>query len=75
MISYLAMAMFGMLPLGSLLVGAISQKIGAPDTLLCQGVTAILIALAFSNFLRKDTLEKKKATRFEEAEEMLMEKI
>jgi MFS family permease len=50
-ISILLMAMFGMLPLGSLLVGAVSEKIGAPATLLCEGITALLIALLFSKFL------------------------
>jgi hypothetical protein len=56
--SYLLMAMTGMLPLGSLLTGAISQKIGAPDTLLCQGILALIIAAVFSNFLRTDKLNK-----------------
>jgi MFS family permease len=51
--SYVAMAFFGMLPLGSLLVGTVSQKIGAPIALLCQGIIALLIAIVFSKFLRK----------------------
>jgi MFS family permease len=55
--SYLIMAMTGMIPLGSLLVGTISQQIGAPDTLLCQGIIALIIVVAFSNFLRKDKLK------------------
>lgn len=57
-ISYLVMAITGMLPLGSLLVGIISQKIGAPDTLLVQGIIALVIAGFFSRFLRKDKLKK-----------------
>jgi MFS family permease len=56
--SYLLMAMTGMLPLGSLLTGAISQKIGAPDTLLCQGILALIIVAVFANFLRTDKLNK-----------------
>jgi hypothetical protein len=52
-ISIAAMAIFGMLPLGSLVVGAVSQQIGAPDTLLCQGGIALVIAIAFSKFLTK----------------------
>ncbi|HWB93228.1 MAG TPA: MFS transporter [Puia sp.] len=47
------MAVFGMLPLGSLLVGAISQRIGAPATVLAQGLTALTITLAFARFLTK----------------------
>ena len=50
--SYVGMAFFGMLPLGSLLVGTVSQRIGAPLTMLCQGIIALLIAIVFSNFLR-----------------------
>jgi MFS family permease len=51
--SYTAMAYFGMLPLGSLLIGNISQKIGAPLTMLCQGIMAIVIAALFSKLLYK----------------------
>jgi MFS family permease len=50
-ISFFTMAIFGMLPLGSLLVGMLSQHIGAPDTLLIQGIVAIVIATGFSGFL------------------------
>jgi MFS family permease len=45
--SFVAMAFFGMLPLGSLLVGSISQIITAPLTMLIQGVIAIVIAGLF----------------------------
>ena len=58
-ISYFAMAFFGMLPLGSLLIGAVSQRIGAPDTILSEGIIALIIALLFSPFLRRERLEKK----------------
>ena len=51
--SFAAMSVFGMLPLGSLLIGFISQKIGAPLTMLCQGILAILIAVLFSKLLYK----------------------
>jgi len=50
-ISILLMAIFGMMPLGSLLVGAVSQHIGAPATVLCQGIVGIVIALMFVKFL------------------------
>ncbi len=74
-ISIAAMAIFGMLPLGSVLVGAISQKIGAPDTVLYEGVTALIIAALFSKFLRSDRLHKKERMRVDEAEDLVMEKI
>jgi MFS family permease len=68
---FLAMSMFGMLPLGSLLIGAISQQIGAPDALLCQGVMAIIIAAVFYKFLTKNKLNKEEIEHMKEAEEML----
>ena len=67
-IGFLAMAMFGMLPLGGLLIGAASQKIGAPNALLCQGLVAIIIALLFAKFLLKDRLNKKEIAKLEEIE-------
>lgn len=51
--SYVAMSYFGMLPLGSLLVGIVSQKIGAPLTMLCQGIIAIFIAALFYKLIPK----------------------
>ncbi|TWI98184.1 putative MFS family arabinose efflux permease [Mucilaginibacter frigoritolerans] len=51
--SFMAMAYFGMLPLGSLLIGAVSQKIGAPATMFCQGMVSLCIAAIFFNFLIK----------------------
>lgn len=72
--SYFALAFFGMLPLGSLLVGSISQLIGAPDTLLCQGIIAIMIAIVFSGFLRKDKVKKINQRKLEE-ENIVMKNI
>jgi MFS family permease len=58
--SYVALAYFGMLPVGSLIAGAVSQKVGAPDTLLAQGIIAVIIAVSFSGLLR-DTKRNKQA--------------
>ncbi len=52
--SFVAMSYFGMLPIGSLLIGAVSQHIGAPLTMLFQGIIAIIIAGIFYNFLRSN---------------------
>ena len=52
-IGILLMAIFGMLPLGSLLVGGISQRVGAPVTVLGEGIIAIVLALVFIEFLTK----------------------
>ena len=52
-VSIILTAIFGMLPLGSLIVGAVSQRIGAQTTLLYQGIIAILIAVIFFNIFKK----------------------
>ncbi|GLU52924.1 MFS transporter [Dyadobacter frigoris] len=51
--SYVAMAYFGMLPLGSLLVGMVSQKVSAPLTMFYQGILALIIAAIFSKYILK----------------------
>jgi MFS family permease len=52
-IGILLMAIFGMMPLGSLLTGAVSEHIGAPTTVLAQGIIAVAIALLFIKFLTR----------------------
>ena len=49
----LLMAIFGMMPLGSLLTGAVSENIGASATVLAQGFIAIAIALLFVKYLTR----------------------
>jgi predicted MFS family arabinose efflux permease len=50
-ISYFAMAYFGMMPLGSLLVGGVSQAVGAPATVLGSGIIALILVGIYWNFL------------------------
>jgi MFS family permease len=50
-IGILLMAIFGMLPLGSVVVGFVSQHIGAPATVLGESINALLVALLFARFL------------------------
>jgi len=57
-ISYFAMAFFGMMPLGALLIGSLSDRIGTPDTILAEGIAAILIFGSFLFIMRKDILKK-----------------
>jgi len=52
-ISILLMAIFGMMPLGSVVIGAVSERIGAPTTVLAQGIISLFVALGFANFLTK----------------------
>ena len=58
-LSYFAMAYFGMLPLGGLLIGTASNYFGAPNTLLSEGILAVIIAFVFLPVLRKDILKEK----------------
>lgn len=46
--SLMAMAIFGMLPLGSLLIGKVSQVIGVSNTILCEAIIGLAIAGFFS---------------------------
>ncbi len=73
--SYVAMAYFGMLPLGSLIVGSISHKIGAPDTLLFQGIISLIIAALVAAFLRRERLRQEDIPQLEEAEDTSVEGI
>lgn len=52
-ISYFAMAFFGMQPLGALLIGTISHYFGAEQTLFVEGCLALLIIALFSPYLWK----------------------
>ncbi|WP_419701600.1 MFS transporter [Mucilaginibacter sp. NFX135] len=57
-ISFYAMAFFGMQPLGGLLVGAVSQWIGTADTVMLEGIVALIIGILHFRFLRKTQLHK-----------------
>lgn len=52
-ISYFAMAFFGMQPLGALLIGTISHYLGAAETLLLEGCSALIIIALFLPYLWK----------------------
>jgi MFS family permease len=68
-ISYFAMAFFGMQPLGGLLIGTLPKYIGAPNTILAEGFAAILIAVLFLPFLRKDYLKEEDKIKLVELED------
>lgn len=55
-ISFYTMAFFGMLPLGSLLLGTVSERTGTPNAIFVQGIVAIVIALLFSRFFLRSKL-------------------
>jgi MFS family permease len=52
-VGIMLMAFFGMLPLGSLLVGAVSERVGAPMTVLGEGVIGLGVVLWFGKFLNR----------------------
>ena len=56
-ISLYAMAFFGMQPLGGLLVGALPQYIGVENTVMAEGIVAVLIGILHVRFLRKNRLK------------------
>jgi MFS family permease len=60
-ISFYAMAFFGMQPLGGLLIGWISKWIGTKDTMLGEGVIALIIGVVHFIFLRNAKLKAKQA--------------
>ena len=60
-ISLYAMSFFGMMPLGGLLVGAVSERIGAQDTVLGEGIIALMIACTHLYFLQKNKAAAKAA--------------
>jgi MFS family permease len=72
-ISVLLMAIFGMMPLGSLLVGAVSKRIGAPTTVLVQGIIGLLLALVFAKYLKKPGIGVSATDTTMEVEEEMVE--
>jgi MFS family permease len=68
-ISFYAMAFFGMQPLGGLLIGTLSQWIGTPDTVMAQGLIALLIGCLFLRSLRL-----KEAKKLRQTEELILVK-
>jgi MFS family permease len=61
-ISLYAMAFFGMQPLGGLVIGSVSQHIGVENTVLAEGIIALLIGVLHIRFIKRNQLKKIKAT-------------
>lgn len=68
-ISYFAMAFFGMQPLGGLLIGTLSEYFGAPNTVLAEGIAGLLIAAIFYSFLKRKTLKEEDEIKIIELED------
>jgi MFS family permease len=61
-ISLYAMAFFGMQPLGGLIIGSISQRIGVQNTVMSEGIIALLIGVLHLRFIQKNKFQKEKST-------------
>jgi len=72
-ISFYAMAFFGMQPIGGLIIGSVSHAIGAPLTILLQGIATLIIALAFLPYLRRDLFKRKHRIKASQLEEQSIE--
>jgi MFS family permease len=57
-ISIYAMAFFGMQPLGGLLIGFISQHAGVENTVMAEGIVAIIIGVLHVRFLQIKKLKR-----------------
>ncbi len=60
-ISVYAMVFFGMQPLGGLLIGFVSQNVGVKNTVLAEGIIALLIGWLHILFLRNNKIRKMNA--------------
>jgi len=67
-ISFYAMAFFGMQPLGGLLVGSISKWVGTTDTLMGEGIAALLIGCLHWRYLHREKLKARNAVLLEQPE-------
>lgn len=56
-ISFYAMAFFGMQPVGGLVIGSISKWIGTTNTMLLEGVAALFIAGLHWRYLHREKLK------------------
>jgi MFS family permease len=63
-LSYYVMAFQGMQPFGSILIGFIATKIGAPLTVLFQGVAGIIIFIIFIPYIRRTRLRQEVKIRW-----------
>ena len=69
-ISFFAMAFFGMQPIGGLLIGSVSKWIGTPNMMLAEGIIALLIGVLHFRYQRKEKVKKQQATIATAVEEL-----
>jgi len=52
-VSYFAMAFFGVQPIGGLLIGILAQCLGAQTTIFMEGLAALAIAILYTKMVRR----------------------
>ena len=73
-ISIYFMAITTMIPIGSLLAGTASHYIGVQTTVLIEGFIAIIIAILYARYLKKDKLKKEEQSLLQhQSEEELIQ--
>ncbi len=71
-ISIYLMVLTSMLPIGSLLVSVLSQYIGAKNTVFCQGIIALLIAIFYGRYVKKEKLKKEEKVLLDQIREEVL---
>ncbi|MFI5124958.1 MAG: MFS transporter [Chitinophagales bacterium] len=59
-ISLYAMVLFGLQPLGALLIGLVSERIGVKNTVMTEGFIALLIGWLHIRYLKRNKIRKEK---------------
>lgn len=72
-ISYYAMAFFGMQPIGGLLIGTLSHHIGAASTIAAEGIMTIFIALIIGPLLHQREWRRNEKMKMDQLEERSVE--
>ena len=73
-LSIYLMSLTTMIPIGSLLIGAVSHYIGVQTTVLIEGLIALIIAVFYGRYLNKEKLKKEKQSLLQhQSEEELMQ--
>lgn len=65
-ISIYLMVLTGLIPIGSLLVGAVSHYIGVQLTVFAEGILALMIAAYYGRYLRKDKIRREELALLEQ---------
>jgi MFS family permease len=71
-LSIFVMVFAGAVPIGSLLVGAVSHYIGVQATVLTEGIIALAVATMYARYLKKQKLHKDQETALDKQREEVL---